>query len=206
MENSAEIPETPNEISVFPKEFENPLEDRTLVRIVVPKEQLLNIAKTGLQAENNRKEGLVAGIEEIFRQTAEEVAKENKAINLPEENKPYDRTQCIIAYPVLPGIRHPRSFNPDTHTILEALVDGKKALVSNGEYFTDASRALKEEGDEESARDRAGDYWEVAQTLSDFMTSNDPDKYFYPEVLIPDEIPIGRLRVSESQKLPNPVE
>ena len=114
------------------------------------------------------------------------------------------RTRCIFAYPRNPESIHNRlGFDPRTDILVEAMINSETAMVANAEYYTEAASRL--EMGENAAREWAKIYWQEVKPLRQYLAeghsgSEDDDSDFaFPEVLIPEDIPVTRLRIAKVQ-------
>lgn len=159
------------------------------VFITISKESIDHVAENGLRIKDNRMTGKRARIEELFKEAAD------------ERGIVTDRTNCIFAYPrksEVGGIIRLR----EGGIVLEAKIDPNKAVVANAEAFTEAGEDLSYGS--EYAKDWAVDYWENSMPFSEYLAEGigqeeeyDYRDFTFPEVLIPESIPLKRLKVVE---------
>lgn len=182
------------QVLTVPREFREVPEGFVSVFIQVSRRRLERCAKRGLRIEDNSRNELNHELERIF---IEERKRAGKSV---------DRTQCVFAYPRGPDkIRYPLSFDPKEDILLEAKIDPETAIVANGEYYTEAGFVLGGIGGKSSAREWAKSYWEESKSLRQYFdeghdgSEDDYGDFTFPEVLIPVDIPVTRLRVVTTQ-------
>lgn len=161
--------------------------DRLVVYRIVKKEAVEELLKEGIKVKNNKMEAVSAEMEEIFK---------TKAL---EAGIDIDRTKCIYAFPDDPRKEgHAWLGVDEDEAVIEIEMDlNSKAIVCDGEYYTESSVALRR-GDREQANSWAQTYWENAVPLKSYLENQrDADSNYFsmPEILIPQDIPSQKIRL-----------
>lgn len=117
---------------------------------------------------------------------------------------PVSRQRCIFAYPRTPNrIGDSLSFRDDRHVLVEAWIDPTpETRVAPAEVWTESDWAGRHlTPDEERAvwQEAAQDYWRESKPFQEYIDEGHIGKYSpgdfgFPEVLIPANIPPGRIR------------
>ncbi|KKT34249.1 MAG: hypothetical protein UW22_C0083G0003 [Candidatus Gottesmanbacteria bacterium GW2011_GWB1_44_11c] len=186
---SAEVPASTDSL---PREFREVPGGYVSVFIAVPREKADEYGKEGIKIKNNAMKSKQPVLERIFD---EEAGKIGVGVG---------RTRCIFAYPRNPESIHNRlGFDPRTDILVEAMINSETAMVANAEYYTEAASRL--DMGENAAREWAKIYWQEVKPLRQYLAeghsgSEDDDSDFaFPEVLIPEDIPVTRLRIAKVQ-------
>ena len=170
------------------EQHESEPKDLAVVYRIVKKEQAPTLTQEGIvlpnYAENKDERGETAQrVEEIFNDVIKE--------KLRTDDPRISRMKCIYAFPRDPSSENSLGlpFNQDEDELVTFQVDAARALVCDGECFTEAYIALDRYGDEERAREWAERYWDNAMVLSDYLgvhtgDEDDHDDFSFPEVLV----------------------
>jgi len=162
--------------------------------IHINKESLDFINKNGFRAKDNQMGTKGPELEQIFSQTGKDMGFR------------VDRTKCIFAYPRKPDEVRLSLFNPGKQVLFEVQVDPKDCIVADGAFVTEAGADITGLEGIKGARSWAKSYWETAKPLSQYLSEHhtgeeqDLDDFEFPEVLIPTDIPVDRIKMVEDYK------
>lgn len=152
------------------------------------KSRLDRLGTFGFQPELNYMDEAKPEIEKIFDESRREYG-----ITV-------DRGECLFAFPQHPDrLQGEFKFDPEERVMLEAWVDPNTVLVTEGEYYTEASWDLGD-GNPESAKSWADTYWESAIPLYQYLEDPEAQSFVMVEALVPGPIPTDHMRVVENPK------
>ena len=184
--------EVPASTSSLPREFREVPGEYVPVFIAVPRERAGKYGKEGIKIGNNARESRQPVLERIFNEEAGNIGVSVR------------RTRCIFAYPRNPESIHNRlGFDPKTDILVEAMINPETAMVTNAEYYTEAASRL--DMGEDASREWARTYWQEVRSMRQYLaeghdgSEDDHNDFTFPEVLIPEDIPVTRLRIAKVQ-------
>lgn len=172
------------------KEYKEIPEGYVPLYIVLNNESIDHVAKVGFRVLDNRS----------IERHGEEY--ENLFLDAGKKLKiKVNRTNCVFAYPRKPDqLRESFGFDEENQILVEVMVDPKSCLVAEASRFTDAGFAL-DHHDYKWAKVKADGYWKESMPLAEYLNEehkgdlDDYEDFAFPEVLISEDIPIGRIRV-----------